>query len=204
MNETTEITYKPLDEPYFKDTFRHELIKRDGNVALYKKIACVTLTRHNEFDCGFEVVRITKHNGYELGGVKIEPAESYPAKNSWGFNGFTYNGEGALDLAQKKFSELVDGCVIGGNDTDDIEDVSEPSKKTEGVKERKSSLPDVKFPTTRDFTMADLLVLNSEYVKPTLYVKLQSMIKEGKVEVTGSLKIEGKKGKPATIFNLKS
>lgn len=39
----------------------------------------------------YEAFRIQSHNGYELAGTWIEPAESMPSASAWGIHGFTYS-----------------------------------------------------------------------------------------------------------------
>lgn len=60
---------------------------------------------------GYEVHRISRHNGFELGGNFIEPAEQLASTEQFGTHGFYYavfngNTEGALGQANTVFEEL--------------------------------------------------------------------------------------------------
>lgn len=69
------------------------LIKRSGNVGLFKE---------NKYN-SYEVIIIQSHNGREIMGNVIPPAEFAPSDESWGSKGWTYTIEAD---ALKKFDEL--------------------------------------------------------------------------------------------------
>jgi hypothetical protein len=54
-------------------------VKRDGDMAIYKR----TVERTGAND-GYEVIKISRHNGYTLGGQHVEPAETYPGSSQFG------------------------------------------------------------------------------------------------------------------------
>jgi hypothetical protein len=75
------------------------MIGRDGDVAIYKK----TL-EDSEIDAHtYEVIAIKRHNGYEIAGVKMPPAEMYPSDSQWGDWGFTCVSR---EDADKRFVQL--------------------------------------------------------------------------------------------------
>lgn len=78
---------RPLATTFTKSGWNHEQIFRDGNIAIYRRWKDAGLPPH------FETIRIDSHNGYEIGGKWIEPAESYPSEKSWGLYGFTFPTE---------------------------------------------------------------------------------------------------------------
>jgi hypothetical protein len=90
------MNYKPLAESFKKNGFNHELIIREGDVAIYER-------SKNGKNFHYEVIIIKRHNGYMLAGILIEPAEIYPSSSLWGANGFTYN---TLEEAENKFNSL--------------------------------------------------------------------------------------------------
>lgn len=98
------ITYKPLPSPYIKNGFEHTQLFRNGDFALFHK---VHLDPH--FDAGFEVVIITRHEGYELGGNMVEPAECFPSPEMWGIRGWTFQN---LLAAKWKYNKLVTGNFV--------------------------------------------------------------------------------------------
>lgn len=51
------------------------MIGRDGDVAIYKK----QLDEPDSEAYNYEVIAIKRHNGYEIAGVKMPPAEMYLA-----------------------------------------------------------------------------------------------------------------------------
>ena len=90
---------KPLSESFTKNGFHHEQIARAGMVAIYR--------RHKpsiKSEPHFEVIRIQSHNGFEVGGVKLPPSETYPSSTSWGTYGFTYRDK---EDAWKRFESLL-------------------------------------------------------------------------------------------------
>ena len=71
------------------------LIKRSGNVGLFQE------KKYNSY----EVITIQSHNGREIMGNLIPPAEFAPSDESWGSKGWTYTIEAD---ALKKFDELCE------------------------------------------------------------------------------------------------
>lgn len=76
--------HKPLPETFTKygDTFQQ--IERIGDAAIYSR------TSPNGRK-GYEVILISRHDGYEVQGVVIPPAEVYPSSSAWGTYGWTTN-----------------------------------------------------------------------------------------------------------------
>jgi hypothetical protein len=127
------MNYKPLATPLIKNGFEHTQLFRDGDVAIFHK---VHLNPH--FDAGFETVVISRHDGYEMGGVQIEPAECYPSPEMWGTRGWTFTN---LLAARKKFTNLLmgvpdaDGVAIPEADEAPIADLTTSSVKSSSVKD---------------------------------------------------------------------
>jgi hypothetical protein len=71
------------------------LIKRSGNVGLFQE------KKYNSY----ELIIIQSHNGREIMGNVIPPAEFAPSDESWGSKGWTYTIESD---ALKKFDELCE------------------------------------------------------------------------------------------------
>ena len=95
MNTTTE--YKTIPVEFKKKGFTYKQVKREGNKAIFEQTRPGT-TLHN-----YEVVKIGRHNGYTMGGVFIEPSETYPGSSLWGIMGWTCQN---LDSAETKYNSL--------------------------------------------------------------------------------------------------
>lgn len=90
---------KMLPEKFTKKGFKHTLMKREGNVALYKR-NIINVSRPH-----YEVVIITTHDGIKIGENYIEPGELYPSTSQWGNMGWTYN---ILEEAEEKFLKVLE------------------------------------------------------------------------------------------------
>jgi hypothetical protein len=95
MNATNE--YKTIPTQFKKKGFVYTQLKREGNRAIFQQ------TRAGSALNNYEVVKIGKHNGYLMGGVMIEPAETYPGSSLWGITGWTCT---SIDDAMKRYDDL--------------------------------------------------------------------------------------------------
>ena len=93
---------KKLETTFTKKGFKYTQVTRKGNFAIYKQenVKVKKPVPH------YEVVEIKSHNGYEIGGSKIVPAEVYPGSTQWGLLGWTYSD---LDSAKERFNKLIKG-----------------------------------------------------------------------------------------------
>lgn len=89
---------KSLPLKFVKKGFRHTQIKRERDVALYKR---QSLENSKVFH--FEVVVISSHNGTTIEGNYIEPGELYPSSSQWGDKGWTCI---SLEAAEEKFKNV--------------------------------------------------------------------------------------------------
>jgi hypothetical protein len=92
--------YKPLPTQFRRDGFNYEQIAREGDAAIYKQSwnGC-----RNPSVC-YEVIRVRRREGFEIGGRFVEPAEIYPNSEAWGVDGFTLTDK---DAAVAKLRELA-------------------------------------------------------------------------------------------------
>ena len=95
--QTNPMEYKTLESPFVKNKFRHTKIfeagwEHRGNRLENWQIWQRESTEYQKAP-HFELVCITRHDGYEIAGVKIEPSEVYPGASVWGQYGFTYTSE---------------------------------------------------------------------------------------------------------------
>lgn len=87
---------KQLEKEFKKWRFDFVQFKREGDFAIYQKSL-------NGGTPSFEVVEIQSHNGMEVFGNWVEPAEYLPNNEQWGKKGWTYL---TLENAEKRFKEL--------------------------------------------------------------------------------------------------
>lgn len=88
---------KLIPDEFASKGFTYTKIKREGDKAIYKQ----THKEGNNFR--YEVVVITRHNGYKLGESFIEPSEVYPGSSLWGIKGWTCI---SLEDAEKRYKGL--------------------------------------------------------------------------------------------------
>ena len=74
-------------------------VKRVGDIALYERQIEKTGTVES-----YEVIRISRHNGYTLGGQYVAPAETYPGSSQFGKAGWSCP---TLRVAEVLFAQKV-------------------------------------------------------------------------------------------------
>jgi hypothetical protein len=94
----TEVEYKTIPAQFKKKGFTYTQLKREGKKAIFEQ------TRPGSSIHNYEVVKIGRHNGYVMGGMTIEPAETYPGSSLWGITGWTCT---SIDDAMKRYNDLV-------------------------------------------------------------------------------------------------
>jgi hypothetical protein len=77
--------YRPLPKEFRRDGFTYRQIAREGDAVIYGQSwnGCP-----NPSVC-YEIVRIRRREGFQIGGRFVEPAEVYPNSEAWGVDGFT-------------------------------------------------------------------------------------------------------------------
>jgi hypothetical protein len=92
--------YKPLATQFRHDGFDYRQIAREGNAAIYEQRwpGC------SEPNACYEVVRIRRRDGFQIGERFVEPAEVYPRGEQWGELGWTVPDK---ESAFRKLRELV-------------------------------------------------------------------------------------------------
>ena len=94
---TTTMDYKTIPTQFKKKGFTYTQLKREGARAIFEQ------TRAGSAVHNYEVVKIGRHNGYVMGGMSIEPAETYPGSSLWGITAWTCS---TLDAAQQRYDAL--------------------------------------------------------------------------------------------------
>lgn len=80
-----------------KKGFQYNQLKRDGMKAIFQQ------TKQGSTMNNYEVVKLGRHNGYVMGGMMIEPAETYPGSSLWGIAGWTCS---SIDAAMCRYDAL--------------------------------------------------------------------------------------------------
>jgi len=85
-------------ETYTRNGYTFTLVKRLGNHAVFRGV------RKNGTVTTYETIKVLSHNGREIHGKKIPPAEYAPCDATWGSKGWTYTTEemaiNALDMLE--------------------------------------------------------------------------------------------------------
>jgi hypothetical protein len=98
MNEIDAHTeFKTIPTTFKKKGFVYTQLKREGNKAIFQQTRAGTALNN------YEVVRIGRHNGYIMGGVKIEASETYPGSSLWGIMAWTCT---SIDDAMQRYNNL--------------------------------------------------------------------------------------------------
>ena len=92
--------YRPLPTRFRRNGFDYGQIAREGDAALYEQ----RWTGCAEPSVCYEVIRIRRREGFQIGGRFVEAAELYPRSEAWGTDGFTLTDK---DTAFVKLCELA-------------------------------------------------------------------------------------------------
>ncbi len=93
-------SYKPLPRQFRRGGFDYREIAHEGNAATYAQ----TWRGCSEPSVCYEVIRIRRRDGFQIGGRFVEPAEVYPNSGAWGVDGFTLTDR---DAAFAKLREIA-------------------------------------------------------------------------------------------------
>lgn len=88
---------KTIKKEFVRSGFIHKQIKREGDVAIFYR------TKPEYSNGHYEVIKISRHNGYKMGTAYIEAAETYPGASLWGLQGWTCR---TLENAEEKYQEI--------------------------------------------------------------------------------------------------
>jgi hypothetical protein len=93
-------SYKPLPKEFRRGGFTYRQIVRERDAAIYEQTwnGC-----RNPSVC-YEVIRIRRRDGFQIGNKFVEPYEVYPKSEAWGVDGFTLADK---DAAFAKLRELA-------------------------------------------------------------------------------------------------
>jgi len=100
--------YKPLPKEFRRDGFTYRQIARERDAAIYEQ----TWNGCAEPSICYEVIRIRRRDGFQIGDRFVEPSEVYPNAEAWGIDGFTFTDN---DAAFEKLRALFDDARIRHN-----------------------------------------------------------------------------------------
>jgi hypothetical protein len=78
-------SHKPLPIRFPHDGFNYRQIGRKADAAIYEQ----TWSGCSNPAVSYEIIRIRWHDGFQIGGRFVEPAEIYPNSEAWGVDGWT-------------------------------------------------------------------------------------------------------------------
>ena len=93
--------YKPLPKEFRRDGFQYRQIAREGTAAIYEQ----TWTGCSNPSVCYEMIRIRRRDGFQIGDKLIQPYEIYPNSEAWGVDGFTLTDRDAA------FAKLRETCL---------------------------------------------------------------------------------------------
>jgi len=98
--------YKPLPTRFRHCGFDYRQIAREGNAAIYEQRwdGCA------DPSLCYEVIRIRRREGFQIGARLVEAAEVYPNSEAWGTDGFTLTDR---DAAFAKLREVASATGKG-------------------------------------------------------------------------------------------
>jgi hypothetical protein len=91
--------YRPLPKEFRRHGFNYRQIAREGDAAIYEQ----KWNGCRNPSVSYEVIRIRRREGFQIGGRFIEAAEIYPNSEAWGADGFTFTD---WNKARAKFFEI--------------------------------------------------------------------------------------------------
>jgi hypothetical protein len=83
--------YWPLPKEFRWKGFQYRQIAREGDAAIYEQ----TWNGCRNPSIAYEVVRIRRREGFQVGGRLVDAAEIYPNSEAWGTDGFTFTDKDA-------------------------------------------------------------------------------------------------------------
>ena len=155
-------------------------LRKENGVALYERI------RKDGSHFAYEVFVVkTIKAGAKLpnGAFVKEDYEKYPGANQWGKTAWS---AATLDIAEDKFDALVKKLKNDGG------------KPKRGGAKRGNNKAELVLPVG-EFTMK-MLVASTGMTQPVLYLRIKSLISEGKVVEVRRGVPEGCRGRPTIIY----
>jgi len=97
--------YKPLPKQFRRDGFDYRQIARERNASICEQ----TWNGCRNPSIAYEVVRVRRHDGFQIGSRFIPPAEVYPRSERWGELGWTFCDKGAAFAKLREITATTGG-----------------------------------------------------------------------------------------------
>jgi len=98
--------YKRLPTQFQRNGFTYRQIARERNAAIYEQRSAKCV----ELSISYEVIRVRRREGFQIGSRFVEAAQIYPNSEAWGVDGFTFVSK---DAAFAKLRVLGTGQCQG-------------------------------------------------------------------------------------------
>jgi len=97
--------YKPSPKEFQRGGFNYRQIAREGDIAIYEQVwtGCAQPSR------SYQLIRIRRRDGFQIGSRFIPPAEVYPRSQQWGELGWTFCDKEAAFAKLRKISATTGG-----------------------------------------------------------------------------------------------
>jgi len=190
---------KPLEKSFIKNCdglgdHQFTYIKHHGNVYMYRRDYMDGKLHSYEV---FESQLVKEGAALPNGETVKQGYMKYVTSNSRAGTAYFCNEKGSADV---RYDELIK--KVEGRNTETTEDTTEEGVTTivtKGKRGRKAvARPEIVLPTSKSFTMKDLLAINKEWNQPTLYLAVK---KSSKIKVVGTQPNSGGRGKPAVTYS---
>ena len=97
---TKERDYRQLPKEFRRSGFTYKQVAREGNAAIYEQ----TWAGCADPSVCYEVIRIRRRDGFQIGDKFVEPYEVYPNSEAWGVDGWTLPDR---EAAFRKLREVI-------------------------------------------------------------------------------------------------
>jgi hypothetical protein len=186
------ITYKPLETDFTKNQFRLRQIRREGDIAIFHRTAVAGGIHPVAFDGGFETIVVSRHDGYQISGVVMEPAECYPSNEQWGAKGWSYPTLFAADQKYERLLGRLDEVVKPTVEMIPVDLTEEPKTRRPRGGIVILNIPDGEFTTKElgEFNKVDYSVA---------FTWLKENV-DKLVKVKGERRVEGQRGKASKTY----
>ena len=105
-------SYRPVATQFPHHGFNYRQIAREGDAAIYEQ----TRAGCSNPSVRYEVIRIRRRDGFQIGERFVEPSEVYPNSEAWGVDGFTFTDKVAAFGRLREINSMI--CPLRRAKTD--------------------------------------------------------------------------------------
>lgn len=187
--KTLEIEFTSGEGGFSTTPLTYKQIVRNQDFAIYER----TLNgKIRDYELIKIKVQLKGHQIFQK--IVDEDTEVYPSSSQWGHFGWTYNDK---SIAMSEFKIRCNPPTQSQPLKPQAEEIKVKGKRG---RPKMYNRTQVVLPQGFDFTMADLLIKNSEYTQPSMYQEVKKMLELNVIKVVGTVKREGMRGKPALMY----